>query len=673
MSKISKKIASELNKEQIEAVGTLEGPLLVLAGAGTGKTRVITYRIAHMINSGIAPKSIAGMTFTNKASREMRERLSSVVSASVAEKVFLGTFHSFCARFLRKEITVLGYTRSFTIADETDQNGILKQILAEMNIQKELVNVSHCLSLIGKTKTEMLLPGEVYTGNALLEEIFPTVYKRYTQVLKNQNLVDFDDLLLLTVNLLEDNKELLEQYQDRYRYLLVDEYQDTNNLQFRLLELLTGNRYNLCVVGDDDQSIYGWRGAKIENILNFPKRFPNVKQIKLEQNYRSNNIILKISNALISCNMTRHDKELWSERGEGKNVRFVEAATAEEEAQFVADTVADIHTGKDFLPYDDIAILYRSNHLSRLFESALRASRIPYRIVGGKSFYERKEVRDAVAYLKLLVNARDDQSLLRIIGAPPRGIGDKAIERLRDLQLKTYIPLSELLANPDFLSQISAKASSGASSLTASILHWKREIAEGGDLAGKIHSYLKDVGYLDGLLKMYKDRDDSERRRENVFELINAVTQYEARAGTTASLDGFIENYCLGDDSDKVEGEEEDAVTLMTIHAAKGLEFSAVFIVGLEENVFPNERSLKEGAIEEERRLFYVAITRAKRILTMSRTRERMRFGSYVRGKRSRFIAELPKDYIEIIDAKDAFKKVSVEELRQALANFSFD
>ena len=673
MSKISKKIASELNKEQIEAVGTVEGPLLVLAGAGTGKTRVITYRIAHMIDSGIAPENIAGMTFTNKAAREMRERLSSVVSAFIAEKVFLGTFHSFCARFLRREITVLGYTRSFTIADETDQTGILKQILAEMNIQKELVNVSHCLSLIGKTKTEMLMPGEVYTGNAILEDIFPAVYKRYSKVLKNQNLLDFDDLLLLTVSLLEDNKELLEQYQDRYRYLLVDEYQDTNNLQFRLLELLTGDRHNICVVGDDDQSIYGWRGAKIENILNFPKLFPKVKQIKLEQNYRSNNIILKISNALISCNMKRHDKALWSKCGEGGNVRFVEAATAEQEAQFVADTVMELHAGKELMPYNDIAILYRSNHLSRLFESALRASRIPYRIVGGKSFYERKEVRDAVAYLKLLVNSRDDQSLLRIIGAPPRGIGDKAIERLRELQLKTYIPLSELLANPDFLSQISTKANSGASSLTASILHWRREIAEGGDLAGKIRTYLKDVGYLDGLLRMYKDRDESERRRENVFELINAVTQYEARAGADASLDGFIENYCLSDDSDKVEGEEEDAVTLMTIHAAKGLEFSAVFIVGLEENVFPNERSLQEGAIEEERRLFYVAITRAKDILTMSRTRERMRFGNYVHGKRSRFINELPEDYIEIIDAMDAFKKVSVDELRQALENFSFD
>ena len=672
MAQISKRLTRELNKEQISAVAEIEGPVLVLAGAGTGKTRVITYRIAHMIDTGIPAENIAGMTFTNKAAREMRERLAAVVPKASAEKVSLGTFHSFCAKLLRKEIQALGYNRNFTIADETDQNGILKQVIAEMNIQKELVNVPVCLSLIGNVKSELVEPEELEIFDTILHSVFPKIYKRYNQMLKNQNMLDFDDLLLLTVRFLEQDKKALAKYRDKYKYLLVDEYQDTNFLQFRLLELIVGEAHNLCVVGDDDQSIYGWRGAKIENILNFPKQFKGAKQIKLEQNYRSTNIILKVSNSLISCNKTRHEKELWSDCGEGTNIRFIEADNADYEAQLIADSILDIHGRKNALSYNDIAVLYRSNYLSRNIEDSLRNSNIPYRLVGGKSFYERKEVRDAVAYLRLLVNKRDDQSLLRIIGAPPRGIGDKAIARLKELQTKTHFPLSDLLHNDGFISSLSGKASSGASGLSACMKKWHAKFKEGGDLATKAHNYLREVGYLDGLLRMYKFREESEKRRDNVLELVNAVRQYEMRQGAGASLLDFIESYSLADDNDKVDEEEEDSVTLMTVHAAKGLEFPAIFIMGMEENIFPNERSIVEGSKEEERRLFYVAITRAKEILTMTRARERMRYGSTLRQKPSSFISELPKEYVDTLDSKEAFKKVSVDALKKAFENFSF-
>jgi superfamily I DNA/RNA helicase len=673
MTQIAKNLSQELNEEQITAVSTIEGPLLVLAGAGTGKTRVITYRIAHMIDSGIPPENIAGMTFTNKAAKEMRERLESVVAKSDAQKVYLGTFHSFCARLLRKEISPLGYTPNFTIADDTDQNGILKQVLAEMGVKKDLVNASFCLAMIGKVKSELVAPEEIYIGDTVLSSIFPDIYKRYQQVLKNQNLVDFDDLLLLTVQLFEQEASLLEKYRKQYRYLLVDEYQDTNFLQFRLLELLIGDNHNLCVVGDDDQSIYGWRGAKIENILNFPKKFKGAKHIKLEQNYRSTNIILKVSNSLISCNKTRHEKELWSNCGEGNNIRFIESDSGIEESQFIADSITDLHAGKDLLPYKDIAILYRSNYLSREVENALRNSHIPYRLVGGQSFYERKEVRDAVAYLKILANNKDDQSLLRIIGAPPRGIGDKAIERLKKLQAITHLPLSDLLNDSDFTAKLSSKANSGATQLASCFIKYKNLFQESGGLADKVQNYLRDVGYLDGLLKMYKNRDESEKRRDNVLELINAVGQYEMREGASATLVGFIENYSLVDDNDKTDEEEEESVTLMTIHAAKGLEFPAVFIIGMEENLFPNERALNEGALEEERRLFYVAITRAKHTLTMTRARERIRFGKISRQRPSQFIAELPEEYIDKMNSRDAFQKVTPEALQKAFENFTFD
>ena len=672
MPQISDKLSSVLNREQLDAVSCIEGPLLVLAGAGTGKTRVITYRIAHMLSSGISPENIAGMTFTNKAAREMRERLSQVVDKDSAEKVFLGTFHAFCARILRKEISTFGYTPSYTIADETDQTGILKQVLGEMGVQKGLVNIPYTLNLISRVKSELTTPQKINVKDAVLETLFPEIYKRYSQILKLQNMLDFDDLIYLTVKLLMEDEDVLEKYRDKYRYLLVDEYQDTNYLQFRMLELLAGERQNLCVVGDDDQSIYAWRGAKIENILNFPDKFNGTKQTKLEQNYRSTNIILKVSNSLISRNRERHEKSLWSERGEGRNIKFVEADSGEHEAYFIADAVMDFFGTKEVFSYNDIAVLYRSNHLSRLIENAFREARIPYRIVGGRSFYERKEVRDAVAYLKLLVNPRDDQSLLRIIATPPRGIGAKAIEKFKEFHMKTFLPLSQLIGNEECYGGLSSTASAGAAKLAECLSRWSDAVADGTDLGRKVYEFLKEVGYLDGLLRIYRDRDDADKRRGNVMELVNAVSQYEIKEGSAASLHGFIEMFCLADDNDKVEEEEQEAVTFMTVHAAKGLEFPAVFIMALEDGIFPNERALDDGSIEEERRLFYVAITRARDILMMSRARERMKFGMTSFQKPTRFLSELPLEYVEVMDVKDVFKKVTPEALQAALDNFTF-
>ena len=671
MVNISKKLAATLNNEQKEAVSTIIGPLLVLAGAGTGKTRVITYRIAHMIESGISPENIAGMTFTNKAAREMRNRLAGIVPPSEAEKVFLGTFHSFCARFLRKEITALGYGKNFTIADESDQNGMIRQILAEMNIHKDLVSPTYCLSLISKTKSAMLSPLEIEIPDSATASIFPQVYERYHRTLKNQNMVDFDDLILLTVKILEENPETLKEYQDKYQYLLVDEYQDTNTLQFNFLKLLAGKKMNICVVGDDDQSIYGWRGAKIENILNFPANFKGAKQIKLEQNYRSTNTILSCSNSVISCNAARHGKELWSECGEGENIKIITADTELDEAQFIADAIHDVLGKAQAMP-NDIAVLYRSNHQSRLIEDALRNARLPYRLVGSKSFYDRKEIRDAAAYLKLLVNKRDDQSLLRILGCPPRGLGDKAIETLRDMQLKTYIPMTELLVNEDFLNKIATKAATAAKELIECMDKWRITLTKDCNLTSGVLDYLKEVGYIDGLLKMYKNRDEAEKRRENVYELINAIRQYSMKTGPEATLLDFLESYSLADDNDKVDDESADgnAVTLMTVHAAKGLEFKFIYVIGVEENLFPNERSLNEGGAEEERRLFYVAMTRAKEYLTLTMTKNRMRFGMSTKPKKSRFIHELPKEMADEIDARDAFQKVSYEAMQKAFENF---
>ncbi len=431
------KITDGLNPQQLDAVLTINGPVLVLAGAGTGKTKVITTRIAHMIANGIDPASILGVTFTNKAAQEMRERLARIVNPQAAAKVTLGTFHSFCGRILRKDIRHAGnYNSRFTIADSADQHGLIRQAAAELGIAKELVSTEEAAAYISRCKNQNKWPEDALrdTEDNPAETVLAEIYERYQQLLELQNTVDFDDMLMLTIKIFQSKPEILAHYRETYRYLLVDEYQDTNDTQFTLLELLAGDHPNLCVVGDDDQSIYAWRGADVRNILDFPSRFPGTKKIKLEQNYRSTNKILQTANAVIAKNLGRYDKNLWSAKGDGENIRIIRVENGNEEAVFVADAINDLLDRNPDLCYSDCAILYRSNHLSRSFEQEFRKRGIRPKIIGGQEFFQRKEVKDAVAYLKLLDNERDDQSLLRIISLPPRGIGAKAIENLRQIQ-----------------------------------------------------------------------------------------------------------------------------------------------------------------------------------------------------------------------------------------------
>jgi DNA helicase II / ATP-dependent DNA helicase PcrA len=1002
---------SELNPAQREAVETISGPLLVLAGAGTGKTRVITYRIANLLKNWIAPEHILALTFTNKAAREMRERVKELVNNECAKKIFLGTFHAFCIRVLRAEVKHTELHSGFTIADDVDQSSIFKQVMAEVGVIKADTNLHRYR--ISNAKNELISPSDFLNKFHHLHgnELTAKIYKKYQNTLLLQNMLDFDDILMMTVKLWENNPETLAKYQDTYRHLLVDEFQDTNYAQFKIIELLGGIRKNICVVGDDDQcvlkgteiscvdgitkieklnknkgllcaaghskiipakaekiltkkykgsvvkvttkkgktivatpnhigfaklnpepekyyvylmfkkdkgyrigqtqgvrsrngeivnglkvrlnqehadkiwilklcdnkekttyfeqyfafkygipttvfhgtgrrismsqkyldklfdtidtekaanklmedeilfekyphctpnavvrsgairriinitsfggrktgnesgwhshrislntsgnrlkefaskngfpvrngqrstwrveteraeydeadlyadklsainekltivkkaklvkdrksfmympfahmqknmfipvledgnivedviqkveykkydgfvydlsvphlrqyiangvvihnSIYGWRGAKVENILNFPDNFPGTKTIKLEQNYRSTNTILKAANSFISGNKRRHNKFLWSKNGKGPKIKLHQAETDMNESVFVTDEIYRIMMRDSSVRYKDIAVLYRSNHQSRLFEQQLRKDKIPYKLVGSRSFYERREIRDAVAYLKLIVNPRDDQSFLRIIGVPSRGLGKKAISTLRDLQTVKHAPLCLLLDNEDFLASISGKANSNTKEFYSAYNNWSEELSEPGNLAAKVRNYFSDIGFLDGFQKIYKNIDEAEARRENVTELISAIAQYEDALDKKPKLIDFLESFSLSDDNDKIDEDENNgnSVTLLTVHAAKGLEFPYIFVVGMEQGIFPHSRALEERDIDEERRLFYVAITRAKELLTLTYSKKRYKFGRQEYQCPSAFTNELPEELLE--------------------------
>ena len=649
---MARDVLDGLNPQQREAAMTTEGPVLVLAGAGTGKTKVITTRIAYMVlEKQIPPESILGVTFTNKAAKEMQERLRKVIPPEAATAVTLGTFHSFCARVLRRDIRYAGnYDSNYGIADTADQTSIARQAAAELGYSKEEIPTAEAVAYIGRCKNRMWGPEDALNDaaqNRPAEQILAEIYERYQKLLELQNVVDFDDMLLLTVRILEQHPEVLKRYQETYRYLLVDEYQDTNAAQFRLIQLLAGSTKNLCVVGDDDQSIYAWRGADVSNILDFPKYFEGTKQIKLEQNYRSTNTILSTANAVIAPKSARYTKNLWSAKGQGEQIQIVRLKDGDLEAKFVVDAIFNMACSGEY-SYRDFAILYRSNYLSRAFEMAFRKIGVRPRIIGGQEFFQRKEVKDAAAYLKLVLNPRDDQSLLRIISLPPRGIGDKAIETLRKLRQVTGIPLSQLLDNPEYLKSISAAAATGARNLAAALRNAKEAFSSTGNLSGKACNFLKETGYLDGLLRIYKDLKEAETRRENVFEFLNYMSKFEddrTHSGEPCQLADFIESYSLLDDNDRTEDDDDrDAPIMTTVHASKGLEFPVVFVVGMEQNLFPHERSLAEGNEEEERRLFYVAVTRAKEQLFLTCAKERYKFKEFVRQIPSRFLKDVPDE-----------------------------
>ena len=660
---MAKSILDGLNPEQLEAVRTTEGPVLVLAGAGTGKTRVITARIAYMIEQGIDPASILGVTFTNKAAKEMRERIRKIVPAEAAAAVTLGTFHSFCARVLRRDIRYAGnYDSNYSIADAADQTSIARQAAAELGYAKEEIPTAEAVNFIGHCKNRMWTPEDALNDaaeNRPANQVLAEVYERYQKLLELQNMVDFDDMLLLTVRILEEHPDVLKRYRETYKYLLVDEYQDTNAAQFRLIQLLAGERKNLCVVGDDDQSIYAWRGADVSNILDFPRYFPGTKEIKLEQNYRSTNNILATANAVIAPNSARYCKNLWSSKGQGEIIRIMRLENGDAEARFVVNAIFDLKASNPDYNYSDFAILYRSNYLSRAFEMAFRNVGIRPKIIGGQEFFQRKEVKDAAAYLKLVQNPRDDQSLLRIISLPPRGIGDKAILSLRNLRHVTGIPLAELLDHPDYLKTISSTAAAGARGLAAALNNAKALFAEPGNLYSKAHQLLRETGYIDGLQRIYKDIKEAETRRENVFEFLNYIGKFENEKQGQCYLADFLESYSLMDDNDRTEDDDDrDAPIMTTVHASKGLEFPVVFVVGMEQNLFPHERSLAEGSEEEERRLFYVAVTRAREQLFLTCAGERYKFKEYVRQIPSHFLKDVPEDISENL-LGDSFFKVA--------------
>ena len=664
-------ILKQLNPEQGEAVSTTEGPVLVLAGAGTGKTRVITFRIAYMLSKGIPAESILGMTFTNKAAREMKERLAQLVNPKLAERVTLGTFHSFCGKLLRKEIKKLGYMPNFTIADESDQLGIFKQAAGEAGCGSDFP-FSAAFNIMSSWKNRLVSPREARdTAENQFEVMAGAAYEKYQELLELQNLVDFDDMLMLTYRIFKEYPEVLQKYRERYRYLMVDEYQDTNGAQFTLVKMLAGESCNLCVVGDDDQSIYSWRGADVGNILDFPELFPGTKVVKLEQNYRSCSAILDAANAVISQggDSRRHTKKLWSALGQGKTPEIITLDNGESEADFIARLIEQLRRERN-CSYNDFAILYRSNQLSRQLEQTLRSAQVPYRMVGGQQFFQRREIKDALAYLRLISNPSDDQSLLRLLTAPPRGIGAKAIELMKQCRLAGNGSMFDALCDEEFRKSLSKPAAKGAEELIAVFERFKPLFETPGGLSGKCAEFLKETGYVSGLQKIYKDIEDARKRRDNIDEFISAIAQFDSKREEPATLSDYLEACALLEESEREDEEENasDAVTLTTVHAAKGLEYPVVFVIAMEHGIFPHERALNEGGADEEKRLFYVAVTRAKEELYLLRTRMRMVRGVMHPSRPSAFLGMIDGKYATTQSPEDVLKTVDADTLAAKFA-----
>ncbi len=636
-----------LNEQQQEAVTTINGPLLIIAGAGSGKTRVITHRIAHMINEGVSPFNILAITFTNKAAKEMKSRIN-VLCEKDAQSIQISTFHSFGAKMLRRQIHLIGYDRSFTIIDSNDQLVIVKQILKEKNIDVKKFNPRHILSKISRLKNDGVTIDEfesfVFTP---YDELVRDVFREYSKRLMESNCVDFDDLLILPIRILKEHEDVLEFYQGRYKYILVDEYQDTNSLQSELITLLSKVHNNICVVGDEDQSIYSWRGANVQNILNFDKDYKDVKVVKLEENYRSTKNILDAANNLIKNNSIRNDKKLYTSNEEGREIDFCVASNEKEEVSTVLNQIGNLITQGETL--NDIAILYRTNAQSRIFEEYLLREGIAYNIVGSYYFYSRKEIKDILAYLRLIVNCNDDISFRRVINEPKRGIGDKTLATLRDIAYGNELSFFKAID----LNLMSDK-------LNAKFKEFQEMIEDFKEYS-KIHSLTNLIKYViekTGYKKMYEDSSvESSVKREYLDEFLS-VSEAFTTNHEDITLEEFLEEISLFADM-KQYNELDQKLTLMTVHAAKGLEFNNVFIVGLEEGIFPHSNSCDSvEELEEERRLCYVAITRAKKRLFISYAKSRLFLGSSTYNMKSRFLNEL--SFVE--SQPSSFEKVKYDE-----------
>lgn len=637
-----------LNREQQQAVQHTEGPLLILAGAGSGKTKVLTVRIAYLLAQGVNPYEILAITFTNKAAKEMKSRVEGLVG-DVANRIWLSTFHSFCAKFLRFELdNFLGYNSNFTIYDTSDSQVVIKAALKALNLDDKYYPVGAMISAISDAKNKLMFASD-YRKQArdFYQQKVADVYEYYERELRKNNALDFDDLLLVAVKLLQSNAAVLEKYSKRFKYVMIDEYQDTNHAQYLLAYLLSSHWKNIAVVGDADQSIYAWRGADIQNILDFEKDYPNCTSIKLEQNYRSTKIILDAANAVIDNNEGRPEKNLWTDKVEGAKIQHFTAQSEHEEAAFIGDTIVkkhDIHG----VPYGDMAILYRTNAQSRVLEEALIKRALPYTMVGGTKFYDRKEIKDVLAYLRVLYNPFDDLSLLRIINVPKRSIGVTTVSKLQDYARENGTSLFMTLTQLHLVDTIKGKTKEKLEEFGILIFTLVAEMDDKSVL-DILEAILDRTGYLAQLEESTDPQDQA--RAENIGELLSVAKDFQD-TNPTGTVEDFLEQVALVNDVDSFE-QEESKVTLMTLHAAKGLEFPIVFLGGLEEGLFPHSRTLMNPEeIEEERRLAYVGITRAEKELYISNATTRTVFGRTSSYLPSRFIDEIPAELVDSLRAK---------------------
>ena len=658
-------IYDTLNEQQKEAVLHTEGPLLILAGAGSGKTRVLTHRIAYLIEEqGVNPWNILAITFTNKAAGEMRERVDKLVGFG-AESIWVSTFHSTCVRILRRHIDLLGYDNNFTIYDSDDQKTLMKDVCKLLQIDTKIFKERALLGTISHAKDELITPEEfrIRAEGDFSQKKIAEVYEEYEKQLRANNALDFDDLLVKTVQLFQTQADVLEYYQERFRYIMVDEYQDTNTVQFELIRLLASKYRNLCVVGDDDQSIYKFRGANIKNILNFEHVFEDAKVIKLEQNYRSTSNILNAANAVIRNNRGRKDKTLWTDNGDGEKLEFRQFDTAYDEAEYIVGDIRE-HVDRGECTYNDNAILYRTNAQSRIFEEKFVNANIPYKIVGGINFYARREIKDLLSYLKTVDNGQDDLAVRRIINVPKRGIGLTSINRVQEYAVRHEVGFYEALRAVDLIPNI-GRGASKLESFVALIEHFKTDAQE-MSISGLMKEIIEETGYVESLEA--EDSEEAEARIENIDELMSKIVAYEdacEEMNEPPTLSGFLEEVALVADIDSLD-ENSDYVVLMTLHSAKGLEFPHVYLAGLEDGIFPSYMTITADdpeEVEEERRLCYVGITRAEKALTLTCARRRMIRGETQYNKMSRFLKEIP---MELLSTGAVFEKEKEEPAKQA-------
>lgn len=660
----------KLNPRQREAVLHTEGPLLLLAGAGSGKTRVITMRAAYLLHKGAAPSSVLAVTFTNKAAREMKERILSMRHGKNAGAPVISTFHSLCLNILRREIEHLGYRKDFTIYDTSEQVSLLRNILSDIRFYDKSFKIESVLERISRSKNDYAPRPVIKPADGDdLDEITDRLYPKYHDALKTMNALDFDDLLLLTLRLFREHPAVLERYRERFRYIMVDEYQDTNHVQYEFIRLLAGERKNLCVVGDDDQSIYGWRGAHIGNVLDFDKDFPGTVIIRLEQNYRSTGHILQVANSVIRGNRNRMEKTLWTAGKAGPKVHIFKAIDGDDEAQWVADRISMIKFDKD-LSYGDFAVIYRANLFSKPFEEALRRLRIPYSVVGGTSYFEYREIKDLTAYLKVIANPRDDLSLLRAANIPKRGLGTSAIGRISEFAAKHSLPLIEAFGRAEEIEGIGEKVAGSASGLVRLLDRYRSAFREKREMAGAFRSLVEEIRYEEYIREQHKTPEAAMKKIENLEAFIDSLSRYAEQDGAP-SLPGFLETLAL---TDLLQDKEEKAgggVTLISFHSAKGLEFPVVFIAGVEEDILPHKKSADtSGSLEEERRLFYVGITRAMRELYITYAGHRIRYGKQKPVTPSRFLDEVAEDAVRKLDGREKLDPEEEERYaRKSLAH----